>query len=148
VRLAWLAGALVALGGCDDHGCCNDCFCSPDANLHDAIVLDTPLPEAVLAAEPFTITEPATMVGAPAVTTSVIVSNTSAGKTSGPIAAMVTGSSDFAIVANGCTQLAAHASCTIDLAFAPTQTGPIAAVLVISASPGGTLNVHATGTGL
>ncbi len=62
------------------------------------------------------------------------------------------GAQDFLVSADGCTgatvNSATHASCTIDVRFAPSQEGARSAMLVLaSTASAGTLEVPLTGTG-
>jgi hypothetical protein len=45
------------------------------------------------------------------------------------------------------TILAAGATCTVEMVFRPTQSGPLSATLNVSASPGGATSATLTGTG-
>jgi hypothetical protein len=57
----------------------------------------------------------------------------------------VTGDFQFA---NACTTpLGAGASCTIQLAFAPTLLGPLSGSLTVTTDPGGPFDVSLSGTG-
>jgi len=60
-----------------------------------------------------------------------------------------TGASQFAIGTNGCTAaLTAAQTCTIQVRFAPTTAGAKTATLQLVGTPGGTLAVSLTGTGV
>lgn len=76
------------------------------------------------------------------------------GVTSGAITFFTSGvsSQDFLILGTGtcvpaATTLATGAACTIDVVFAPSTVGTMTALLVVSASPGGTALVSLSGVG-
>jgi hypothetical protein len=70
----------------------------------------------------------------------------------GPIAVEVVGANaeDFEVAADGCggNPLAAGASCTVDLEFAPKGGGARAGRLTVAATPGGLVAVDLSGTGV
>ena len=79
------------------------------------------------------------------------ISNTG-GVPSGPLAPSLGGPDAiaFAIMADGCTglQLAANASCTVDVRFAPATLGPKTGTLDVSGVPGGLASAALSGTGV
>ncbi|MCC6999045.1 MAG: choice-of-anchor D domain-containing protein [Deltaproteobacteria bacterium] len=54
----------------------------------------------------------------------------------------------FAIAQNGCTTLAARATCTIDVRLLPTSTGSKSATLTVTGTPGGSAVAQLSGVGL
>jgi hypothetical protein len=90
------------------------------------------------------------LVGATTADFSFTVMN-SGGVATGTLAASITGTDagQFAIATNGCTgTLAAGASCTVSVHFAPTAAGSKQASLVVAASPGGNATAGLSGTAL
>jgi hypothetical protein len=67
----------------------------------------------------------------------------------GPISTRIVGTTDFAILGDGCggAPLAAQATCTIDVTLKPSSAGPKNATLEVGASPGGTTSASLTGQG-
>jgi len=76
------------------------------------------------------------------------------GTATGKLATNLTGSSDFAITADGCNNLmlapmgSAGASCTITVVFTASSAGPKSATLNVSATPGGSASAALTATAL
>jgi hypothetical protein len=99
-----------------------------------------------LTLNPSSVNFPGTLVGATAAPQVINVTNTGS-VASGPIAAALSGSTDFSIASQTCSSgLAATASCSVTLAFKPTGTaGARAGQLVVSA---GALSVTAGLTGM
>lgn len=77
-----------------------------------------------------------------------VVSNTGT-LASGMLSAAVSDAADFPLLSDSCSglTLAAGATCTITVAFAPTSAGAHSATLTVSASPGGTTAAALTGFG-
>ncbi len=90
------------------------------------------------------------MVGMTSAPSTITITN-NGGSTSGPITVGIGGpsASEFQLAGTSCTSagLAAAATCTADVRFAPTSTGPKAATLNLTADPGGPLAVTLTGIG-
>ena len=78
--------------------------------------------------------------------------NNSGGSVTGALALTLGGSgaSSFAIASDGCSgmMLQPSASCMVDVTFAPTGGGDVAASLAVSATPGGQTAASLSGTGI
>ena len=140
-RVGALALTFAAMVGCGDNG-----VTPPDAPVD----IDAPPPApAVLSVSPLTRDFGSVTVDASSAAMAFTVTNTG-GSDSGSISAslMGSGSSPFSIESNGCTTLAANATCTVSVAFHPTAPGARTANLVVSSSPGGSVSASLDGTGV
>jgi hypothetical protein len=90
------------------------------------------------------------VVGQPSATLTAVVTNTSSGASTAALAQTVTGPDAAMFTAVGCTgvSLAAGASCTVTVTFAPTAIGSRNAQLAIAASPGGAVATTLGGIGI
>ncbi len=90
------------------------------------------------------------MVGSTSAPSTITITN-SGGSASGPITHAITGPSanEFQVVGSTCTTgtLTPGATCTVDVSFRPSSTGPKAATLGVDATPGGHLAVTLIGLG-
>ncbi len=131
------------------------------ATPHDAGPMDAadaadagPTPQAVLSA----MTGGSSMsdfglqqIGTSSASASVVVSNTGTAPT-GALAVTLTGpdAAAFAIDSDGCSgkPLAASATCTVSVHFAPAAAGQATATLAASATPGGSTSIALAGQGV
>ncbi len=140
-RVGALAVSIAAIVGCGDNG-----VTPPDA----AIDIDAPPPDpAQLQLSPLTRDFGTLVVGNTSTAMAFTVTNTG-GDDSGAISAQIMGSgaTNFSIETNGCTTLAANATCTVSVSFTPGSPGAKSANLVVSASPGGSVSAAIDGTGV
>lgn len=135
-------GAAVLLAGVLAAGC-GDNLDRADAGV------DAPPPAAALSISPLTNGFGSVPVGTTSSALSFTVTNLG-GSTSGQITPSITGTAaaEYAIATNGCTTLAASASCTISITFTPGILGDRAANLIVAATPGGSITAALDGTGL
>lgn len=103
-----------------------------------------------LASTPASKAFASTVVGQVSATLTFTVQNIGPAATGLPAVSLVgAAANQFAIVTNGCTAaLAANATCTLQARFAPTTAGAKTATLQVAATPGGTLPIALTGTGV
>ena len=142
--LAFALVGVVAAAGCGDDNNGNI-----DASVIDARPIDAKLPDAALALSPLTSDFGSVVNGMTSSAMTFTVSNTG-GSPSGSISASIMGSgaANFSVETNGCTVLAAAATCTVTVSFSPqgTTAGNRTANLVVSASPGGSVSATLDGT--
>jgi hypothetical protein len=94
------------------------------------------------------LTFSSTLLGATSTAQSVTVNNTGDYPLSVTNVAFETGSTDFVVQSNGCSAVAAHSSCTISVAFAPSAAGTRSGSLAITNnSSTAKLTVPVSGTG-
>jgi hypothetical protein len=102
-----------------------------------------------LAATPSTRAYPASVVGTTSAQAFTIQNIGPAATGVLAVSMTGTGASQFVIGANTCTaSLAVNATCSITVTFTPTTAGAKAANVVITGTPGGTIGVPLSGTGV
>lgn len=116
-----------------------------------ASLTGTGLAPASLAIVPTSFTFPTTIVGSTSATTAFTVTNSGgvAAGTTTVLAATIGGANaaDYRLVSSTCAgTLAAGASCTVVVSFAPTSSGSRIASLSVAAMPGGTAAAALNGT--
>jgi hypothetical protein len=134
------------MGGCGDDGNVN---MLPDAPVTDGGI-DTPPPApGMLRLTPTAVTLGSVVVGEASTTMSVTVGNVGMGPT-GSISAAISGSmgSNFEIDSNDCNILQPAGTCTITVSFHPSSSGQKAAMLAVTAAPGGTVMAALDGEGI
>jgi CSLREA domain-containing protein len=154
--------------GCTNTSITNNTFCTMDVAFHPVSpgngVRNASLSFSVSPVELATLTGTATeyvsvaptahnfgstQTGTPTGATQFVVTNTGPG-TSGTFATTLAGpnASEFGITANTCAgqTLAALATCTVSVRFAPATAGAKTATLNIIGTPGGTTSASLTGT--
>jgi hypothetical protein len=105
--------------------------------------------QAALVANPTAIDFGSVPTSSPSSTITVTVLNTG-GVASGTILESTSGNADFTIVTSSCTgaTLAPGGTCNFTARFTPAAAGARAAQLALTATPGGTVTIDATGTGI
>lgn len=137
---------LSVVGGCGDDGNVNTL---PDAPLADAGIDEMPPAPGMLRLTPTAVTLGSVVVGEASPTMSITVGNVGMGPT-GSISAAISGSmgSNFRIDSNDCNILQPSGTCTITVSFRPGSVGQKAAMLAITAAPGGTVMAALDGEGI
>lgn len=111
-------------------------------------VTNLPPPAPLLQASPSPVSFPATNVGTTSATIAVTITNNGTANATG-VAFANNNATEFMVSANTCgATLAIGASCTLNVAFAPSAGGPRSGNLVVSRSGGSGVTIPMTGTGV
>jgi len=135
---------LVVLAACDGLGGSPDAEVLPDCGRAVAPIVHCG-PEAVLAADRFSLDLGTVAVSSRSSVFSIAITNVGRGRSGGITANAVGPEAAEFDVSDGCDALEAMGTCTVAVVFKPSSPGMKSSRLLVSSAPGGTIEIALTG---